>query len=248
MGSIVLCAFALVGGLAFAPSAAAIPALPTTTSITLPSVTFPPTTLPSTTLPISTSTTVTVPTSSTTTVTPSTSEGVTSTTVVETTTTQSSTLSEMTLVVPAVDGEMPSHSTVDLSSQSTPSKTSDRLPLGADGGGAANDLNGRRTTTNQVWAFLFDMLRPVLPPQVASVLLSPLLVLEVVIRALVESGTAMAWPIGALGVSAAWAYWRWIPLAEYSNSPTDGGFLDGWQGLSRGSGENETSLASLNEL
>lgn len=235
MGSVVLGGFCLVGGLAVAPSASAIPALPTTTSITLPSVTLPPTTSPiststSVTVPISTSTSVTVPstvTVSTTLAVTSTTWGATTTTVVATTTTsvEPDSPSETSLIAPAGGGGPPSQSTSDLGVQTTPS--SDQLPFWDDGRGSADGLIGRRASTNQIWQFLSERLRPILSPRVTTVLLSPLLVLEVVFRALLDSGGAILWPVAALGGVAGWASRRWISVGAYSPSPAAAaGFFD----------------------
>jgi hypothetical protein len=63
-----------------------------------------------------------------------------------------------------------------------------------------------------------------------EVLLSPLLILEVVIRALLESGMALLVPVAGLGVFAGWVFWKWAPKAEtspVSSSPSTG-FLAGW--------------------
>lgn len=85
------------------------------------------------------------------------------------------------------------------------------------------------TSKDRVWDAVFAFLRPVLPPSVTEVLLSPLLVMEVVLRAMVESGSALLVPVAALGGFAGWACWRWSPQAEYSQSVrTPSGFLDGW--------------------
>lgn len=81
-----------------------------------------------------------------------------------------------------------------------------------------------------VWDAVLGFLRPVLPPRIAEVLLSPLLVLEVVIRALLKSGTALLIPVAALGVFAGWACWRWAPKVDFSPTgwTAPSGFLAGW--------------------
>lgn len=48
------------------------------------------------------------------------------------------------------------------------------------------------------------VLGPVLPPLLTEVFLSPLIVLEVVTRAMLESVGSLAWPFGALALYAAW--------------------------------------------
>jgi hypothetical protein len=94
-----------------------------------------------------------------------------------------------------------------------------------EGNGPPADLSNAT-----LWSAALRFLRPVLPPRIAEVLLSPLLVLEVVIRALLDSGTALLIPVAALGVFAGWACWRWAPKVDSSPSgwPASSGFLAGW--------------------
>ena len=96
---------------------------------------------------------------------------------------------------------------------------------GGNGGSPADPLSDA-----PLWNSALAFLRPVLPPWIAEVLLSPLLVLEVVIRALLDSGSALLIPVAALGVFAGWACRRWAPKVAFSSSggTVPSGFLAGW--------------------
>ena len=88
-------------------------------------------------------------------------------------------------------------------------------------------------SANPLWDAALALLRPVLPPAIAEVLLSPLLVLEVVLGAILGSGSALLLPVAALGALAGWALWKWAPSID-SYPPTRStptGFLDGWDPL-----------------
>ena len=67
------------------------------------------------------------------------------------------------------------------------------------------------TSDSDFWTFLNTLLRPILPPRLAEVLLSPVLLVEVFIRALLQSGQALLLPIAATAAVAVLACWRLAP-------------------------------------
>ncbi len=181
-------------GLLPAPAAAA--QLPTTTLPTIPLPTLPTTTV---TLPLPTTTvTLPVPTSSTT---------------ATTSATTSSTAPTPTTILPGTTQPIVASTTAVSSSGGVPipgstsdpdTSTSVVPPDGAFGSGTTETGEGIGTPDESasnapLWSAALRFLRPVLPPRIAEVLLSPLLILEVVIRALLDSGTALPDPRGRFG-------------------------------------------------
>lgn len=77
-------------------------------------------------------------------------------------------------------------------------------------------VNSPSASPNSFWTLLSGVLRPVLPPRIAEVLLSPLLILEVVLRAFSESGYALLLPGLAMAGLAGIAYWRLTPPSIYA--------------------------------
>ena len=218
--------FALFLGLAMAlgpvpPSARAIE-LPTTT---LPTVTVPtlPSTLPA--LPIPTTTITLLPSTTTTAVTSTTSPATSTTRSVTSTSISSdrplpvestdTTVNSVRggFVQPANTESTPSTTAVISEAPSTPAPT-ETVP----------------STTNRWWDEVFGFLRPVLPPALVEVLLSPFLVLEVVMRAMLDSGRTLLVPVAAMGGFAGWACWRWAPAIRHFHGVASGptGSLDRW--------------------
>lgn len=215
------------------PTTTSLPLLPTIPlpTITLPTVTLP-TFLPTTTIALPT-TTVTVPTPTGSTTAATSPTATTAPSTASTTPSGSATLPTQpngasTTTVSSVDGILIPGSTggSDTSTSFAPpaSELEGQTGFGEDG------VVPAEPSSAPLWDSVLDFLRPVLPPRIAEILLSPLLVLEVVIRALLNSGSALLIPVAALGIFTGWASWRWAPNVDTSprnwTAPT--GFLDGW--------------------
>ncbi|HJU51294.1 MAG TPA: hypothetical protein VJ815_03060 [Acidimicrobiia bacterium] len=69
---------------------------------------------------------------------------------------------------------------------------------------------------NGLWTILNGFLRPVLPPGLAEVLLSPLLILEVLVRAFLQTSRSLLVPILATAALAVVAGWRLAPPWIYA--------------------------------
>lgn len=67
-----------------------------------------------------------------------------------------------------------------------------------------------------------------LPPGLVDVLLSPLLVLEMVLAAVLRSGSALLLPAAALGALLGWALKRWLPHFDHSTTEESLGYLPRW--------------------
>lgn len=208
------------------PSSAAAIQLPTTSTISLLTVTLPTTTL---TFP---STTITLLATSSTTATTSPVTTTSSPTSTTWPTIGSTSPTDFTLQAPVntAGGGKPPVTTSSGPEIPTTSVSSEReLDAGTtqtkEPAGSSSFSSG-----NRLWYSVLGFLRPILPPPIAEVLLSPLLVLEAVVRALLESGSALLVPVAALGGCAGWACWRWAPKVDYSISvrAMPKGFLVGW--------------------
>ena len=70
---------------------------------------------------------------------------------------------------------------------------------------------GDPATDPRLWEEIRRALQPVLSPRVIDVLLSPLVISEVVLAALLRSGHLIMLPVAVLGALVGWALWRWLP-------------------------------------
>ena len=84
------------------------------------------------------------------------------------------------------------------------------------------DSETLRPSSNRLWEALYNVLRPVLPSRIAEVLLSPVLIIEVVIRALLESGFALLLPSLAMAAVSGIAYWRLTPASSFAPTVASG--------------------------
>lgn len=211
---------AVYGLLAVLPVAALpLPTAPTTsltvpTSLPLPTVPLP--TLPSTTvtLPIlttSTSISTSLPTPTSTTLPPVTTTGHPSGT------TQSTLLGPLTPSISTTTsaggpGASSSPTTgLVTDSEETTAETPPRPVAESPEIGTLPEESG-----NGLWAILNGILRPVLPPGLAEVLLSPLLILEVLVRAFLQTSRSLLVPILATAALAIVAGWRLAPPWIYA--------------------------------
>ena len=171
-----------------------LPLAPTTTTIATPSTTTTTTAAPTTTTspPAPTSPT-TAPSNSTTT----TRAGATTTNA----NTSGSTTNPGVVVFP---GGSTTSTTTTPTAATTPGEG---LVIPVPGDSAEPDPMG----DPRLWEEIRRVLVPVLSPRLVDVLLSPLIIIELVLAALLRSGRLILLPIAILGALVGWALRRWLP-------------------------------------
>jgi hypothetical protein len=92
--------------------------------------------------------------------------------------------------------------------QRAPDPQLDQSVLGALFAGDGWLENAAATPAADLSGWLASMLDVVLPPMVASVVLSPFVVMEVIARTILRSGSAILLPILLLGLSIVFLRWR----------------------------------------
>ena len=187
---------------------------PTTTTSTVP-----PSTTTST-VPPSTTTTSTTPARST----PTTTRVVPSTAPTTTSTTRAAppTTTTTTTTVPAAVAPQSGGSGTEPPTQRAPDPQFDQSVLGALFAGDGELENPVATPASDLTGWLSTMLDVAFPPMVASAVLSPFIIIEVIGRTILRSGSAIFPPILLLGLSILFLRWR-DRGREAARSSGDGG-------------------------
>jgi cell pole-organizing protein PopZ len=187
---------------------------PTTTTSTVPplpttSTTVPPLPTTSTTVPPLPTTSTTVPPLPTTTTTLAPPTTTTATTrVAPTTAATTTTTTTTTTTVPAVVTPQSGGSGTEPPTQRAPDPQLDQSVLGALFAGDAGLENAPATPEADLSGWLASTFDVVLPPMVASVVLSPFVIIEVIAGTVLRSGSSILLPILLLCLSILFLRWR----------------------------------------
>jgi len=215
---------AIVGALEYpGPTTTTSTVPPSTTTSTVPPSTTTSTVPPSTTtstVPPSTTTTSTTPARST----PTTTRVVPSTAPTTTSTTRAAppTTTTTTTTVPAAVAPQSGGSGTEPPTQRAPDPQFDQSVLGALFAGDGELENPVATPASDLTGWLSTMLDVAFPPMVASAVLSPFIIIEVIGRTILRSGSAIFPPILLLGLSILFLRWR-DRGREAARSSGDGG-------------------------
>ncbi len=190
-----------------------VPPLPTTSTTVPPlpttSTTVPPLPTTSTTVPPLPTTSTTVPPLPTTTTTLAPPTTTTATTrVAPTTAATTTTTTTTTTTVPAVVTPQSGGSGTEPPTQRAPDPQLDQSVLGALFAGDAGLENAPATPEADLSGWLASTFDVVLPPMVASVVLSPFVIIEVIAGTVLRSGSSILLPILLLCLSILFLRWR----------------------------------------
>jgi hypothetical protein len=113
-----------------------------------------------------------------------------------------------TTTVPAVVAPQNGGSGTEPPARRTPDPRPDLSVLGALFAGDGRLENTAATPAADLAGWMSSMLDVVLPPMVGTVVLSPLIVIEVIVRTMLRSGSSMLLPVLLLGLSLLYLRWR----------------------------------------